>query len=58
MPRESVLTELSVKLGDLKNVKDGVEGQSLSATAPDSSVRKATPLHYAADFGQGSFEAR
>lgn len=48
-------SEFSVP-GDLKNVKDGVESQGLSATAADSSVRKATPLHYAADFGQGTLE--
>jgi ankyrin repeat protein len=42
----------AVKTGDLKNVKDAVEGQGVSATSADASVRKATPLHYAADFGQ------
>lgn len=46
-------TNPQISSGDLPNVKSGVAA-GISATAADSSVRKGTPLHYAADFGQGT----
>lgn len=42
----------AVKTGDLKNVKDAIEKQGLSANYVEATVNKRTPLHWAADYGQ------
>jgi ankyrin repeat protein len=44
----------AVKTGDVANVKAAVE-KGLNVNTPDKSIKKRTPLHYAADFGQGTF---
>lgn len=42
------------EIGDLNGVKDYVENQNFDVNQPDTSIKKRTPLHYAADFGQGT----
>jgi ankyrin repeat protein len=43
----------AVKTGDVANVQAAVE-KGVNVNAPDQTIKKRTPLHYAADFGQGT----
>eukprot|EP00029_Vermamoeba_vermiformis_P014865 TRINITY_DN9983_c0_g1_i1.p1 TRINITY_DN9983_c0_g1~~TRINITY_DN9983_c0_g1_i1.p1 ORF type:complete len:130 (+),score=44.47 TRINITY_DN9983_c0_g1_i1:73-462(+) len=42
----------AIKTGDLKGVQDYIEKEKIDLNKPDTTVKKRTPLHYAADFGQ------
>ncbi len=44
----------AIKTGDLKGVQDYIEKEKIDLNKPDNTVKKRTPLHYAADFGQGN----
>lgn len=44
----------AIKTGDLKGVQDYIEKEKIDLNKPDTTVKKRTPLHYAADFGQGN----
>lgn len=44
----------AIKTGDVKGVQDYIEKEKIDLNKPDTTVKKRTPLHYAADFGQGN----
>eukprot|EP01122_Echinamoeba_exundans_P014044 TRINITY_DN6282_c0_g2_i2.p1 TRINITY_DN6282_c0_g2~~TRINITY_DN6282_c0_g2_i2.p1 ORF type:complete len:142 (-),score=43.59 TRINITY_DN6282_c0_g2_i2:575-946(-) len=42
----------AIKTGDINGVREYVEVKKHDVNAPDATVKRRTPLHYAADFGQ------
>jgi len=48
------MTDLTwaIKTGDLASVKEAVEKEGVNVNQVEASLRKSTPLHSAADFGQ------
>ncbi len=45
----------AIKTGDVKGVQEYIEKEKIDLNKPDTTVKKRTPLHYAADFGQGNY---
>jgi hypothetical protein len=48
----------AIKTGDLNGVREFVEVKKHDVNAADATVKRRTPLHYAADFGQGSYSPK
>lgn len=46
----------AITTGDLNGVRDFVETKKHDVNAADATVKRRTPLHYAADFGQRTLD--